>query len=64
MGSRDINFITSSFSEDRSTISKKTHSKFIGAIEIFSRACVFALEFVDTTRAKCRNEYTFRKLNA
>jgi len=33
-------------------------------IEIFSSACVFTLEFVATTKAKCRNAYIFRKKNA
>jgi len=60
MGSRDMNFIMSSFSEFR----EKRIQSLLMQIEIFSSACVITLEFVGTTKEKYRNKYIFRKLNA
>jgi len=57
-----MNFIMSSFSEVQ--FWEKRIQSLLIQIEIFSSTYVFTLEFVGTTKAKCRNEYIFWKLNA
>jgi len=52
----------SSFSEEQ--FEEKRIQSLLMQIEIFSSACVFTFEFMGITKAKCRNEAIFWKLNA
>jgi len=55
--------VMSSYSEIQ--FREKRTQSLLMQTEIFSSVCVFTLEFVGTTiKAKCRNEYIFKKLNA
>src|SRR6218665_4103316 len=54
VGSRDVNFITSSYSEV--TFLEKCMQHLLKKIEMFSSACVFTFEFMGFTKAKFRNE--------
>ena len=47
-----------------STISRKTHAKFINKDKKSLATCVFDLTFMEITRTKCPNEDVFSKPNA
>jgi len=62
MGSRVMNFIMLSYSEVQ--FREKRMQSLLMQIDIFSGACVFTLECMGITKANCRNEAIFSKLNA
>ena len=53
IGSRDMNFIMSSYLEVQ--FRETPMQCLLMQIEIFSSACIFTIEFVESTKEECQN---------